>query len=329
MRIGLIDVDSHNFPNLALMRISAYHKARGDEVEWWWSDFVHYDIVYMSKVFSDSYTKDIPEPINADRVIKGGSGYAISLVNGKEVYDKSKDADLPPEIERCFPDYSIYPQYDFAISMTSRGCPRGCPFCVVGKKEGRCAAKVADVSDFWAGQQEIRVLDPNITACSEKRNLMKQYRDTGVYIDFSQGLDIRLLDDADIDDINHMKMRNIHFAWDNAKEDLTDRFAYYAKRAARKTAHGAYATVYMLTNYNSTLEEDLYRIYTLRDLGYDPYVMIYNKYSAPKQTRDMAQWVNNRIVFKTVTRFEDYVQNHTRKVNRQTGPLQDASLFLD
>ena len=87
MRIGLIDVDAVNnhgpkFPNLALMRISAYHKACGDDVEWWWSDLIHYDIVYMSKVFSDAYGPDTPEPMNADRVIKGGTGYAISTVGG-------------------------------------------------------------------------------------------------------------------------------------------------------------------------------------------------------------------------------------------------------
>lgn len=83
MRVGLIDVDGHNFPNLALMRISAYHKAKGDIVEWWWSDFVHYDIVYKSKIFSDDYSKDSPDPINADRVIKGGTGYAIHLIDGR------------------------------------------------------------------------------------------------------------------------------------------------------------------------------------------------------------------------------------------------------
>lgn len=121
MRIGLIDVDGHNFPNLALMRISSFHKQRGDTVEWWWSDFVHYDIVYMSKIFSDTYTADVPEPLNADRVIKGGTGYCIHLGNdGKEHFDKSKNTELPPEIERCFPDYSIYPQFPFAVSMTSR-----------------------------------------------------------------------------------------------------------------------------------------------------------------------------------------------------------------
>lgn len=82
MRIGLIDVDGHHFPNLALMRISAYHKAKGDTVEWWWSDMIHYDIVYMSKIFSDVYSKDIPEPLNADQIIKGGTGYAIHLDEG-------------------------------------------------------------------------------------------------------------------------------------------------------------------------------------------------------------------------------------------------------
>lgn len=129
MRIGLIDVDGHNFPNLALMRISSYHKSRGDEVEWWWTDLIHYDRVYMSKVFSDAYSKDVPEPMNCDEVIKGGTGYAIKLENGKEVFDKEKHRNLPPEIEKMFPDYSIYPQFNFAVAMTSRGCPRGCGFC--------------------------------------------------------------------------------------------------------------------------------------------------------------------------------------------------------
>ena len=201
------------------MRISAYHKARGDSVEWWWG-FDHYDIAYMSKIFSNEYTKDIPEPLNADRIIKGGTGYCISLgPDGKERFDESKNTKLPPEIERMFPDYSIYPQFDFAVSMTSRGCPRGCAFCHVAAKEGRCSKKVANVSDFWNGQKEIKVLDPNITACSEKRDLFQQYKETVATIDFTQGLDIRLINDADIEDINSMRLKNIHFAWDNPDDD--------------------------------------------------------------------------------------------------------------
>lgn len=303
MKIGLIDVDGHNFPNLALMRISAYHKARGDEVEWWWSDFVHYDIVYMSKIFSDAYSKDIPEPLNADRVIKGGTGYAIHLVDGKEVFDRDAHKDLPDEIEKCFPDYSIYSQFDFAVSMTSRGCPRGCSFCHVATKEGRCSVKVADVSDFWNGQKEIMILDPNITACRDKRDLMCQYRETGAILDFTQGLDIRLLNGDDIEDINHMRLRTLHFAWDNPKDDLEDKFREFAKGFRRKSNIGM---VYCLTNFNSTMEENLYRIYTLRDLGYDPYVMIYDKPHASKEIRRLQRWCNNKIIFGTCKRFEDY-----------------------
>ena len=302
-KIGLIDVDGHNFPNLALMRISAYHKAKGDQVEWWWSDFVHYNVVYMSKVFSDAYSPDVPEPLNADKVIKGGTGYQIHLVNGKEEYDKETDTKLPIEVERMFPDYSIYPQYDFAVSMTSRGCPRGCSFCHVAAKEGRCAVKVADVSDFWNGQKEIRILDPNITACWEKRDLFKQYKETGAILDFTQGLDIRLINDDDIADINEMRLRTLHFAWDNPKDDLEGKFRNFANSFRRKSNIGM---VYCLTNFNSTMEENLYRIYTLRDMGYDPYVMVYDKPHAPKEIKMLQRWCNNKIIFKSVKKFEDY-----------------------
>ena len=287
------------------MKISAYHKQCGDGVEWWWSDFIHYDIVYMSKIFSDEYTKDLPEPVNADRVIKGGTGYCIHLENGKEVFDKSKNHSLPPEIERMFPDYSLYPQYDFAVSMTSRGCPNGCGFCHVCAKEGWCSTKVRNVTDFWNGQKEIKVLDPNLTACPDKRDLIRQYLETGALIDFTQGLDIRLLDDDDVADINAMRLINVHFAWDNPKADLFKKFEWYTS-VGKKNKHGSFGTVYCLTNFNSTMEENLYRIYTLRDLGYDPYVMIYSKPNAPTEIRQLQRWCNNKFIFKSCPKFEDY-----------------------
>ena len=306
MKIGLIDVDGHHFPNLALMRISAWHKAHGDEVEWWWSDFIHYDIVYMSKIFSDAYSKDVDEPMNADKVVKGGTGYCITLgEDGKEHFDQSKNVSLPPEMEKMFPDYSIYPQFEFAVAMTSRGCPRGCSFCHVQAKEGCRSVKVADVSDFWNGQKEIEVLDPNITACTQKHDLFLQYADTKAKVCFNQGLDIRMITDRDIEDLNNIRLRNIHFAWDNPEDDLEQRFADYAK-GARWKPKGAYGMVYCLTNYNSTMEQNLHRIYVLRDLGFDPFVMVYDKPHAPREIKDLQRWCNNKIIFKSCRKFEDY-----------------------
>ena len=202
MKVGLIDVDGHNFPNLVLMKLSGWHKAQGDTVEWYSEQTELYDIVYMSKVFSDVYSPDIPEPVNAKKVIKGGTGYAIWLEGDKEVYHKEKDPPLPAEIETFYPDYSIYPQYtgwgkplkkQTAYGFLTRGCPRACKFCHVVPKEGRCSVKVADVSQFWRGQGNICLSDPNIIACKDAPELLKQLVETEAKIEFNQGLDARLL----------------------------------------------------------------------------------------------------------------------------------------
>lgn len=152
MKVGLIDVDGHNFPNLPLMKLSAWHKARGDTVEWY-ELLLHgfpnepLDRVYMSKVFGDEYSQDYPYYVNAKEVIKGGTGYHISIENGKEVFDKENHNNLPDDVEHIYPDYSLYPQYckDTAYGFLTRGCCNNCSFCIVSKKEGMCSHKVADL----------------------------------------------------------------------------------------------------------------------------------------------------------------------------------------
>ena len=175
MKIGLIDVDGHNYPNLPLMKISAWHKAQGDEVEWYYPLISgHMDKVYMSKVFS--FTPDYEYFIDAEEIVSGGTGYAIELVDSHEQFDKSKDKNLPEEVEHIYPDYSIYPEMtkDTAYGFLTRGCPRGCDFCIVKNKEGLCSHKVADLSEFWNGQKHIELMDPNILACTEWEDLLQQ-----------------------------------------------------------------------------------------------------------------------------------------------------------
>lgn len=295
MKVGLIDVDGHHYPNLALMKLSAWHKARGDTVEWWWG-WGQYDRVYMSKVFDETYTPDIPEPVNTSEIIKGGTGYGMDNI-------------LPGEIEHIYPDYSLYPELtkETAYGFLTRGCPRGCHFCIVAKKEGRKSSKVADLSEWWSGQKNIVLMDPNLLACPDHMELLDQLADSKAWVDINQGLDCRLLTEKNIGAINQLKLREIHFAWDYMKESqsVLRGLELYAGLANRKP-HGQYGTVFCLTNYDTTMEENLYRIYTLRDMGYDPYVMIYDKPHAPRGVRLLQRWCNNRLIFKSEPDFYKY-----------------------
>lgn len=301
MNIGLIDVDNYNkvakFPNIALMKISAWHKAQGHNVEWWFG-FNHYDRVYMSKVFDETYTEDIPFCINADEIVKGGTGYGL-------------DNKLPDEIEHIYPDYSLYPELtkDTAYGFLTRGCPRGCHFCIVAEKEGRRSVKVADLSEWWNGQKNIVLCDPNLLAYKGHIELLQQLIDSKAWVDINQGIDCRLLTEQNIEAINQIKLKEIHFAWDYMHEEkrVLRGLELYAKMATRKP-HGNFGMVYVLTNYDTTMEENLYRVYTLRDMGYDPYVMIYDKPNAPKKIRQLQRWCNNKIIFRSVPDFSMYEQ---------------------
>lgn len=305
-RIGLIDVDSSNFPNIPLMKISAWHKARGDSVEWYDPMFSgHMDKVYVSKVFS--FSEDYQYHIDADEIEKRGSGYCISLVNGKEVFDKGKDRDLPPEIEHIYPDYSLYNIEDTAYGFLSRGCPRGCSFCHVEAKEGRASRKVADLSEFWDGQKNIVLCDPNILACRQWKDLLQQLIDSKANVDINQGLDIRMMTEEKAEMLKRIKMKQLHFAWDRYedKEKILPKLKMFKQMTGINERN---LICYVLCNFDTTIEQDLERIYTLREMGYWAYVMLYDKGNIPRghELRKLQRWVNNRFVFAKCKTFEEY-----------------------
>lgn len=308
MKIGLIDVDSHNYPNLPLMKISAYHKAKGDSVEWYQPMFSgHMDIVYMSKVFS--FTPDYEYCIDAEKIVRGGTGYAIKLVDGKEVYDKSKDIPLSEEIEHIYPDYSLYPEQtkDTAYGFLTRGCPRGCGFCHVAPKEGKCSVKVADLSEFWRGQKNIVLCDPNILACPDHMELLQQLVDSGAKVEFNQGLDVRLITDKNLALLRRIRLDNIHFAYDRwqDKDIIEPRLRAFVEQTGYNRGKG-HTMCYILVNFDTTIEQDIHRIQFCRELNISPYPMIYDKEHCNPIYRKLQRWCNN-VIFWSVPTFEQYV----------------------
>lgn len=311
MQIGLIDVDNKDklndcFPNLALMKLSSYHKKHGDNVQWYDPiEMKHYDRVYMSKVFS--FTEDFPYYVNADEVIRGGTGYCISLIDGKEVYDKTKDMTLSQEIEHSYPDYDLYGIKDTAYGFMSRGCPRGCDFCHVKSKEGLASIKVADLSEFWNGQKYIQLLDPNTLACKDWKDILQQLADSKAYVDMNQGVDIRLMTEEKAEYLKRIKMKRVHFAYDRYqdKEIIEPRFRTLRDVTDWKRDK---VTVYVLCGFDTTMEQNLDRIMFLRSLDFQPYVMLYDKEHIPKHhdLRKLQRWVNSPQLFWSCETFELY-----------------------
>lgn len=295
MKIGLVDVDNHNFPNIALMKLATYHQNRGDDVEWANALFGEYDILYKAKVFT--FTPDDNTYYKAEKVICGGTGYDL----------KSR---LPYEAEHSFPDYSLYGISDTAYGYLSRGCPRGCSFCIVKEKEGGVSVKVANLTEWWNGQKYIKLMDPNITACPDFEELMQQLIDSKAWIDFTQGLDIRLMTPKKADMINSCKLKMMHFAWDNPDDTITPQKLKEYVGAFKLGSRNK--RVYVLTNYGSSHEQDYSRVMQLREMGYDPFVMVYEKWNAPTITKRLQRWVNNKFLFYGTESFEAFLASYKR-----------------
>lgn len=325
MKIGLFDADGHNFPNLPLMKLSAWHKAQGDDVGFVFP-LEHYDRVYVSKVFGDEYSTLDTASINADEIILGGTGFAITVENGKEVYHKDRDPELPYDVEHIYPDYSLYPELtkDTAYGFLTRGCCNNCDYCIVTQKEGNCSVKVADLSEFWHGQKCINLLDPNLLACKDRMELIQQLIDSGAWVDFSQGLDAKFITEDVAKALKRVKTKLVHFAFDRMK--YAERIIEGLKTYKAITGIGEYkAIVYMLTNYDTTAVQDMERIKLIRECGYLPDVRIYRKPTASRFTRDLQRWCNNRYLYRSTT-FADYIPRKDGMTIRELYPEVDVTI---
>lgn len=312
MQIGLWN-DSTNFPNLCSMKLSAYCKSLGHATELY--DYTHrYDLILASKVFTETKEPDFGNIL----VIRGGSGY--DLCNK-----------LPYEIEHIYPDYSLYPDFKAALGFLTRGCPRmnhaqsRGGFCITPDKDGCVPRKVADITEFWNGQKEIVLLDQNLLAVREKKDLLLQLTDTKALVEFNGGLDVRYMDDTIIDIFRGIRVKDYHFAWDDPRENLEPNFKRISES---KLIPKDRASVYVLTNFWSTFEEDIHRIYTLRKYNFVPYVMLYDKmkyvdnkgrwlkgigkkFSSEqlrhfKTCQHLQRWCNNRAIIKSCPDFNKY-----------------------
>ena len=280
MRVGLIDIEPKIF-NTAYMQIARYHKDKGDTVEWWTPlEHRRFGVVYCSSLFDFTDKSEIP-----DDVICGGTGFNVA-------------SRLSRVIEDCELDYSIYPKCRKSFLWFSRGCPRNCPWCVVPEKEGQIHS--VRLKNLNPQGEHIVVLDNNFFSNIGWNLAIKCLVDFGQPVDF-QGIDVRIITHCQAHSLTTIPTyKQIKIAWDNPKEtklviDGILRLTSYVK---------CYKIMcYVLIGYNSSVEEDLRRVETLRELNIDPFVMPYNKKDLYQ--RSFARWVNHKAVFAKVS-WENY-----------------------
>lgn len=290
MDILLIDLDMmaskrHLYPNLALMKLSAWHKPQGDTILSVNFLLAQPDKIYVSCVFKEfAYLLDT---LPFDNIQHGGSGFLNWTTT------------LTKEVEHIYPDYELY-NCQIAMGFTSRGCLRKCPFCIVPDKEGKPQAWTT-IYEFWHGQKQLILLDPNLLAAPNWKQTLQDLAKEQVPVNMDQGLDIRLLDEEMaywLAKINHNGQ--LHFAWDLVPaESSVRRGLQILERAGIPPRRCMF---YVLIGFNTTPEEDLYRVEALRSLGADPFVMpfVRNDY-----TKRFTRWVNHKAIFGSVA-WQDY-----------------------
>lgn len=292
MKIGLLAIDS-NYPNLALMKISAYHKRSGDEVEWY-NPLEHYDKVYAAKVFT--FTPGYGYFINAGEVEYGGTGFDVHKT-------------LPDEIDRCTPDYSLYPTIDkrCAYGFLTRGCPNRCKWCVVPQKEGNIRPYM-DVDDIAVdGRNRLVLMDNNVLASDYGLSQIEKIAEKGYHVDFNQGLDARLVTEETARLLARVKwIKRIRFGCDTYQQiaeceramDLIQQYGY----------KGEFFLYCML---NDNFQESYYRVsYWKKYKKVLPHAQPYRSLTdrnqvIPQWQEDLARWSDRKELYRSC-RFEDF-----------------------
>jgi len=290
MKIGLYDIDS-KMPNLALMKISAYHKGKGDAVEHYdplWLD--SFDKVYASTIFDFSDKSNlVPE-----RMVIGGTGYDTTV-------------SLPQEIEMVNPDYTLY-NYPHSIGFTMRGCRFNCKFCLVPRAEGK-PKSTNTIDEIWTnrGSNFVVLLDNDFFGNPQWRERIDEIKKHNLRVSFTQGLNIRIITDEQAKALSEVSFRNIkgdtkmvHFAWDKFEDEkLIDE----GIKRVTKYIKPYQMTFYVLIGLDTTEDQDLYRVTKLKKYGINPFVMPYDR--TDYYQKRFARWVNHKAIFKSV-KWGDY-----------------------
>lgn len=286
LNIGLHD-DNTGFPNLALMKISAWHKNHGDTTSRF-TALERFDKVYSSKVFT--FTREDPY-LTADAE-RGGTGYGIYK-------------DLPEEIEHTCPDYSVYGE-NYSMGFLTRGCIRKCPWCFVPSKEGNIRAH-ADVEEFLR-HKDVVLLDNNVLAHDHGLKQIEKMAHLGVRVDFNQGLDARLIDDATARLLSTIKwMSPLRLACDSQAMMEPIRKAVELLRW-----HNVTPRAYFCYCLVSDVSEAVERVKFLKGMCVDPFCQPFideKGTPATQEQKAFARWVNHKAEFKSRT-WEEYRTAH-------------------
>jgi hypothetical protein len=272
MRVCLIQLDG-KMPNLALMKLASWHRKKGDNVTVLDLSGFKFDRTYASKIFV------------------GGSGYDLK-------------SELPSEIEAQVPDYELF-KANYSIGFSSRGCIRDCGFCIVKEKEGSIRESPFD----WISNHKVILLDNNFLASPRWKEKLQYFIRQKLQVCFTQGLDIRLINEenakllAQVDyRDNHFREKRLYFSFDDPKlESVVKEKVAILNKAGILSERLLF---YILVGYDTSINQDLHRVNVIRQLGSYPFIMVYNNRKT-KQLRDLARWVNQRI-FRWVPDFKNY-----------------------